>query len=120
MITFPACRASNREQPKLDRRQVHGRAVDRHLVTCLIDPGRSDDDLGLVVHHVAARATERDVDAREQLARAERLGDVVINEAWNGGEGVCANDRECDRSRHCVNGDCSSGAPKSGDTSITR
>ena len=82
------------EQPKLDRREVDRLAVDDHLVARVIDPDRADLDRGIIGLVCWPRdAAQRDTDPREQLARAERLGQVVIGAGVERGDLVVLRDR---------------------------
>ena len=67
------------EQAVLERRQLHGLAAHRHLVAVAVDAKFA------AVEHALGRFADRavavahgDADARQQLARAERLGQVVV------------------------------------------
>jgi hypothetical protein len=66
------------EHAELDRRQVDRPAVDRDLVARLVDPDRPERDHRIAGDGVGARVAERDPDPGEQLAGAERLGQLVV------------------------------------------
>src|SRR4051794_13094398 len=64
------------QEPELDGRQVYLVAFDRHHVSRLVDLDRAN--LDQVSDWRTPDAAQHDTDPREQLARSEWLGQVVL------------------------------------------
>lgn len=78
---FPAIGVSRVGQEEIEEAEFGGSevqltAVAENAVRSAIQPERSGDDFGLL--HIRLQTTQMRLDAGQQLARAERLGDIVV------------------------------------------
>ena len=76
--THPGRRAEERDETKLRRGELDGRTGGRGLVAHGVDPQVTDGRTGRALVAVTGAAPQHRLDAREEHARAERLGDVVV------------------------------------------
>ena len=67
------------EQPKLEGREWNGGVTDDHLMAAHMDAHRTRGKEFLLGHPRHPSSAENGIDAKDQLARAERLRNVVVS-----------------------------------------